>query len=192
MAEVDSSNSPSLSEQYLLKEIEEKSTTVAKPVEETEVKASSTAPSEEDTSKTEETPVVESSEVVPAAPEESSGASDSAAPEINEASPPVEAASEESTESTEDETSGNGDQESADETPEIKLETAPADFRFPTTNQTRHCFTRYVEYHRCIAAKGEGAPECDKFAKYYRSLCPGEWIDRWNEQRENGTFPGPL
>lgn len=192
MAEVDNSSTPSLSEQYLLKEKEEKSTAVANPVEETEVKASSTAPSEEDTSKTEETPVVESSEVVPAAPEESSGASDSAAPEINEASPPVEAASEESTESTEDETSGNGDQESADETPEIKLETAPADFRFPTTNQTRHCFTRYVEYHRCIAAKGEGAPECDKFAKYYRSLCPGEWIDRWNEQRENGTFPGPL
>lgn len=29
-----------------------------------------------------------------------------------------------------------------------QLETAPADFRFPTTNQTRHCFTRYVEYHR--------------------------------------------
>lgn len=29
---------------------------------------------------------------------------------------------------------------------------------------------------RCIAAKGEGAPECDKFAKYYRSLCPGEWV----------------
>ncbi|CAK9149051.1 unnamed protein product [Ilex paraguariensis] len=73
-----------------------------------------------------------------------------------------------------------------------QLETAPADFRFPTTNQTRHCFTRYVEYHRCVAAKGEGAPECDKFAKYYRSLCPGEWIDRWNEQRENGSFPGPL
>ncbi|KAM7520797.1 hypothetical protein LguiB_019759 [Lonicera macranthoides] len=81
---------------------------------------------------------------------------------------------------------------SVQETPEIKLETAPADFRFPTTNQSRHCFTRYIEYHRCIAAKGEGTPECDRFAKYYRSLCPGEWIDRWNEQRENGTFPGPL
>nr|GMD54133.1 cytochrome C oxidase subunit 6B-1-like [Ipomoea batatas] len=64
----------------------------------------------------------------------------------------------------------------ADKTSEIKLETAPADFRFPTTNQTRHCFTRYVEYHRCIAAKGDSAPECDKFAKYYRSLCPGEWV----------------
>ncbi|KAG8097450.1 hypothetical protein GUJ93_ZPchr0013g37415 [Zizania palustris] len=82
--------------------------------------------------------------------------------------------------------------ETSEEKSEIKIETAPADFRFPTTNQTRHCFTRYVEYHRCVAAKGEDAPECDKFAKYYRSLCPGEWVERWNEQRENGTFPGPL
>ncbi|XP_076902549.1 cytochrome c oxidase subunit 6b-1-like, partial [Bidens hawaiensis] len=84
------------------------------------------------------------------------------------------------------------EENTADEKPEIKLETAPGDYRFPTTNQSRHCFTRYVEYHRCVAAKGEDASECDKFAKYYRSLCPGEWIDRWNEQRENGTFPGPL
>ncbi|XP_060198942.1 cytochrome c oxidase subunit 6b-1-like [Lycium barbarum] len=183
MAEVAASNVPSLSEQYLLKELEEKSTVAASPVEEAEVKAPSTAPTEEVISKTEENTVVESSEVAPA-PEESSEAA-------AEASPAVEPATDESSESTEDETSEN--QESAvEETPEIKLETAPADFRFPTTNQTRHCFTRYVEYHRCTAAKGEGAPECDKFAKYYRSLCPGEWIDRWNEQRENGTFPGPL
>ncbi|KAL4296352.1 hypothetical protein GQ457_12G024980 [Hibiscus cannabinus] len=75
---------------------------------------------------------------------------------------------------------------------EIELKTAPADFRFPTTNQTRHCFTRYIEFHRCLAAKGEESNECARFAKFYRSLCPGEWIEKWNEQRENGTFPGPL
>ncbi|KAK7265332.1 hypothetical protein RJT34_32951 [Clitoria ternatea] len=75
---------------------------------------------------------------------------------------------------------------------EIELKTAPADFRFPTTNQTKHCFTRYIEFHRCLTAKGENAGECEKFAKYYRSLCPGEWVERWNEQRDNGTFPGPL
>lgn len=33
---------------------------------------------------------------------------------------------------------------------QVELKTAPADFRFPTTNQTRHCFTRYVEFHRYI------------------------------------------
>ncbi|MFS7917829.1 putative cytochrome-c oxidase [Helianthus anomalus] len=74
----------------------------------------------------------------------------------------------------------------------IELKTAPADYRFPTTNQSRHCFTRYVEFHRCVAAKGDDASECEKFAKFYRSVCPGEWVDRWNEQRENGIFPGPL
>ncbi|MCO5611077.1 hypothetical protein L7F22_065327 [Adiantum nelumboides] len=98
-----------------------------------------------------------------------------------------------------------GDQEPADEAEEAAeeeeqshkltfddIKTAPMDFRFPTTNQARHCFTRYVEYHKCIRAKGEDNPDCDKYARYYRSLCPGEWIDKWNEERENGTFPGPL
>nr|AFK39313.1 unknown [Medicago truncatula] len=59
---------------------------------------------------------------------------------------------------------------------EIELKTAPVDFRFPTTNQTRHCFTRYIEFHRCMTVKGENSGECEKFAKYYRSLCPGEWM----------------
>eukprot|EP00262_Sarcandra_glabra_P016183 TRINITY_DN5197_c0_g1_i2.p1 TRINITY_DN5197_c0_g1~~TRINITY_DN5197_c0_g1_i2.p1 ORF type:complete len:206 (-),score=50.40 TRINITY_DN5197_c0_g1_i2:270-887(-) len=103
---------------------------------------------------------------------------------------PVTEKTDEAPEAPEEE--GSEEQEVVEQKPVIKIETAPADFRFPTTNQSRHCFTRYIEYHRCIAAKGEDAAECKKFAKYYRSLCPGEWIDRWNEQRENGTFPGPL
>ncbi|KAM1217090.1 hypothetical protein ACFX2I_013321 [Malus domestica] len=82
--------------------------------------------------------------------------------------------------------------DAADCSSEIELKTAPADFRFPTTNQTRHCFTRYIEFHRCVAARGEESNECEKFAKYYRSLCPSEWIEKWEEQRAEGTFPGPL
>ncbi|XP_068653499.1 cytochrome c oxidase subunit 12, mitochondrial-like [Aristolochia californica] len=38
---------------------------------------------------------------------------------------------------------------------EIEIKTAPADFWFPTTNQTRHCFTQYIEYHRCVATKAK-------------------------------------
>ncbi|XP_027353564.1 cytochrome c oxidase subunit 6b-1-like [Abrus precatorius] len=180
--------SPTLAEQYFVKEKEDKADNGVSPVEVKEVENPKDIASEEAAvEKTvEETPTVvaeESSEVTP--PAEQS---------IN----PTSHASEVSNDATAEQSSGNteeenvGDQHVAEETPQIKLETAPADFRFPTTNQTRHCFTRYIEYHRCVAAKGEGAPECDKFAKYYRSLCPGEWIDRWNEQRENGTFPGPL
>ncbi|XP_021841097.1 cytochrome c oxidase subunit 6b-3-like [Spinacia oleracea] len=75
---------------------------------------------------------------------------------------------------------------------EIELKTAPGDWRFPVQNQTRHCYTRYLEYHRCIKEKGKDDPACEKFARYYRSLCPLEWIQRWNEQVEQGTFPGPI
>ncbi|XP_061364235.1 cytochrome c oxidase subunit 6b-1-like [Gastrolobium bilobum] len=169
--------SPTLAEEYFVNDKQEKTDVIEKPVEVKEVENSKVAASEEAVV---EKTVQETTPVARTVTEESS-----------EVTPPAE-------ESTKDQSSGSveeensGDQDAAEETAEIKLETAPADFRFPTTNQTRHCFTRYIEYHRCVAAKGEGAPECDKFAKYYRSLCPGEWIDRWNEQRENGTFPGPL
>ncbi|PWS22601.1 hypothetical protein DKP78_17535, partial [Enterococcus faecium] len=33
-------------------------------------------------------------------------------------------------------------------------------------------------------AKGEATAYCEKLAKYYRSLCPAEWVEKWNEQRE--------
>ncbi|XP_042518125.1 cytochrome c oxidase subunit 6b-1-like [Macadamia integrifolia] len=132
-----------------------------------------------------EEPVLVESPVEPAVDEKPAITEETVAEKTEEAPP-----AEESNGAPEQEDSS--EQEAPEETPEIKIETAPADIRFPTTNQTRHCFTRYIEYHRCTAAKGDGAPECDKFAKYYRSLCPSEWIERWNEQRENGTFPGPL
>ncbi|XAR48543.1 Cytochrome-c oxidase [Bertholletia excelsa] len=194
MGEVKAEEAPSLSEQYLLEKEEKQD--VDKPAQEPEVKNPATAAPEVVTPKSEETPVG-NTEVAPATTGESSGAPSAEVVEKTEAAPNEGGSAGEATEAAPEESSGGDEQEEsnaeeAEQTQEIKLETAPADFRFPTTNQTRHCFTRYVEYHRCIAAKGEGASECDKFAKYYRSLCPGEWIERWNEQRENGTFPGPL
>ena len=35
--------------------------------------------------------------------------------------------------------------------------------------------------YRCLAAKGENSGECERFAKYYCSLCLGEWVSSpWN------------
>lgn len=173
-----------LSEQYLLKGNEEKVDVSTKPSQESEVKSPVIAC---EVVVAKETPVIaESSEGSDATGEENKEVTPSASEDVTETG----SAGEDVSESAEQENSD--DQEAVEEKPVIKLETAPADFRFPTTNQTRHCFTRYVEYHRCVAAKGEGAPECNKFKKYYRSLCPDEWVERWDEQRENGTFPGPL
>ncbi|KAE8666792.1 Cytochrome c oxidase subunit 6b-1 [Hibiscus syriacus] len=186
MADAQTEKPLSLSEQYAL-EKEKKSDVAPKPAEEKEVANPVNAASGSGdvmNEKLEEAPApAEGNTETPPAAEESSEAN----PAAGDSGEGAVADSEESSEPAAQENSDD-----AEETPEIKLETAPADFRFPTTNQTRHCFTRYIEYHRCVAAKGEDAPECDKFAKYYRALCPGEWIDRWNEQRENGTFPGPL
>lgn len=200
MADMGTAKNNSLVEDYLLKGTEAAPENPVKPAEETPVspveeapvspveeapvspgEEAPVSPADEEVvpEKIDETPIVEKSEVPDGTVEASTEASDASSEESTENAPDAEPANEE----------GNG---SSEEAAEIKLETAPADFRFPTTNQTRHCFTRYIEYHRCIAAKGDDAPECQKFAKYYRSLCPGEWIDRWNEQRENGTFPGPL
>ncbi|XP_013666533.2 cytochrome c oxidase subunit 6b-1 [Brassica napus] len=185
MAESVASQTPSLSEQYHL-EKEVKQDTSAKPVE--------VAP--EVTSQAEDVSTDKASEESPAEEAVSAVEEKSESPPASEEAPPavvVEDSADETPVAVEESNDENASEEVVEETPdEIKLETAPADFRFPTTNQTRHCFTRYIEYHRCVAAKGDDAPECDKFSKFYRSLCPGEWVDKWNEQRENGTFPGPL
>ncbi|KAI3457222.1 hypothetical protein Pfo_013885 [Paulownia fortunei] len=73
----------------------------------------------------------------------------------------------------------------------IELKIASANFRFPTTNQTRHYFTHYIEFHHCVAAKGEESGDCDKFFKYYRSLCPVEWLtigEEWVVAIEGGLL----
>jgi cytochrome c oxidase subunit 6b len=41
--------------------------------------------------------------------------------------------------------------EEEEEKPKITVEdvkTAPMDYRFPTTNQAKHCYTRYNEFHK--------------------------------------------
>ncbi|KAH9995727.1 cytochrome c oxidase, subunit VIb [Russula vinacea] len=61
------------------------------------------------------------------------------------------------------------------------LQTAGFDARFPYTNQTRHCYQNYTDYFKCIAAKGEDFAPCNNSS-----------IGKWDEQRENGTFPASL
>jgi cytochrome c oxidase subunit 6b len=79
------------------------------------------------------------------------------------------------------------------------LSTPPADPRFPGTNQARHCYTAYNMFWKCVreaegAGGGGGGADaeaaCADYAKTYRSLCPSDWVERWNEQRADGRWPG--
>ncbi|KAK6906408.1 cytochrome c oxidase subunit 6b [Kwoniella mangroviensis CBS 10435] len=98
------------------------------------------------------------------------------------------------------------------------LQTAGFDARFPNQNQTKHCWVsldlclpshpsvtgdmfilngsgvdqNFVDYHKCVNAKGEEFAPCQQFKKAYRALCPNEWVGKWDEQVEAGTFPASL
>ncbi|KAL7414101.1 cytochrome c oxidase, subunit VIb [Mrakia frigida] len=74
----------------------------------------------------------------------------------------------------------------------IVLQTAGFDARFPQTNQSKHCWQNYVDYHKCINAKGEEFAPCKQFLRTYRSLCPNDWVEKWDTQREEGKFPSDL
>ncbi|KAI8144631.1 cytochrome c oxidase subunit VIb [Fennellomyces sp. T-0311] len=75
------------------------------------------------------------------------------------------------------------------ESANVKLTTAGFDARFPNTNQTKHCWQNYVDYYKCINARGEEFEPCKQFRRAYYSLCPNEWISKWDSQREEGTNP---
>ena len=75
----------------------------------------------------------------------------------------------------------------------VKIETPGFDARFPNTNQTKNCWQNYVDFHKCTKAKersNESAEPCQWFAKRFRSFCPSAWVSDWDDQREEGTFPG--
>ena len=75
---------------------------------------------------------------------------------------------------------------------QFKLETVPFDARFPYTNQTQNCWQNYVDYHKCRRAKGEDYPPCQQLQYIYKVLCPGLWVERWDEQIEAGRFPSDI
>merc|ERR1712189_170167 len=74
----------------------------------------------------------------------------------------------------------------------LGLRTAPFDARFPNQNQTKNCWQNFMDYQRCIKNKGEEYEPCNYFYKNFKSICPVAWVEKWNEQLENGTFAGKI
>ncbi|XP_067946624.1 uncharacterized protein [Watersipora subatra] len=68
----------------------------------------------------------------------------------------------------------------------------PFDARFPNQNQTRNCFQNYLDYHRCHKKYGDDHDPCEYFKWAYKNLCPMEWHQKWDEQRDAGTFTGKI
>ncbi|CAO3593084.1 unnamed protein product [Absidia cylindrospora] len=51
------------------------------------------------------------------------------------------------------------------------------------------CWQNYVDYFKCIDARGEDFAPCKQFWRNYHSLCPNSWVEKWDTQREAGENP---
>lgn len=67
--------------------------------------------------------------------------------------------------------------------------TAPFDPRFPNTNQTRYCYQMFLDFYRCQKLRGTDYEPCQYFKKASNELCPNSWVEKWQDQMANGTFP---
>jgi cytochrome c oxidase subunit 6b len=63
------------------------------------------------------------------------------------------------------------------------------DPRFPNQNQAKNCFVNYVDYQRCAKLKGEDYKDCDYFKQVAKTLCPEQWLEKYEEQLQNNAFP---
>lgn len=72
------------------------------------------------------------------------------------------------------------------------LKTVPNDSRFPNQNQSRYCFIMFADYQKCLKIHNEEHPDCKYFKNVYKTICPNFWIEKWEGQVEDGTFPYPL
>ncbi|XP_043602439.1 cytochrome c oxidase subunit 12, mitochondrial-like [Bombus pyrosoma] len=57
------------------------------------------------------------------------------------------------------------------------------DPRFQQQNQTLRCWVMYHDFYRCERTLGEGSDVCTWFKQVFTSICPREWISRWDELR---------
>lgn len=43
------------------------------------------------------------------------------------------------------------------------------------------CWQNYVDYYKCVNARGEDFEPCKQFYRAFHSLCPNEWVRKnWN------------
>lgn len=59
---------------------------------------------------------------------------------------------------------------------QLNLRTAPFDARFPNQNQTKSCWQNFIDYQKCVKAKGEDYEPCQFFFRNFKSLCPVGWV----------------
>lgn len=58
----------------------------------------------------------------------------------------------------------------------MEFQTVEFNPRFPQQNQTRHCWSAYVEYQKCKAENNGDDEPCKPYHFTYTELCPNAWV----------------
>jgi len=70
------------------------------------------------------------------------------------------------------------------------VRTTPRDARFnQSQNQANNCWNKYNEWLLCIKNTGD-EDGCKNMRQKAVSICPSIWTEKWDEERDEGTFPG--
>ncbi|CAG9540248.1 unnamed protein product [Cercopithifilaria johnstoni] len=67
---------------------------------------------------------------------------------------------------------------------------APIDARYQQIKMGRHCSDYYQDYYRCTNLLGEDYKPCKFFYNTFKDICPSSWIQKFDEWREEGVYPG--
>mmetsp|Transcript_8164 Transcript_8164/g.11218 ORF Transcript_8164/g.11218 Transcript_8164/m.11218 type:complete len:107 (-) Transcript_8164:464-784(-) len=70
------------------------------------------------------------------------------------------------------------------------VRTTPRDARFPSQNQSFHCWNRYNEWLICLKQTKGDEESCQQMRQLALNICPAIWSEKWDEEREEGTFAG--
>lgn len=74
---------------------------------------------------------------------------------------------------------------------DVDMRTAPFDARFPNQNQNKNCWQKFVDFQKCVRAKGEEYEACQRMKRDAIILCPTSWVSgskqessKWKKQKE--------
>merc|ERR1712127_934405 len=70
------------------------------------------------------------------------------------------------------------------------VRTTPRDNRFTSQNQANNCWNKYNEWLLCVKNTGGDEEGCKNMRQKAVSICPSLWTEKWDEEREENTFPG--
>lgn len=49
-----------------------------------------------------------------------------------------------------------------------------------------------MDFHRCTNLKGPDYEPCNYFKRVFTTMCPIDWVEKWDDQRAEGSFPTKL